>query len=293
VSLVDLGRYEMAHARDLDALCALVQDNAGAVLLAGGTDFFPVMSQSALATDKLPLVIDISRMPELRSIAFDGKTLRIGAAATYLEIQRHPAVVEHAPLLVRMSLDVGGPTIQGRGTLGGNLATASPAADGVAAIAAFDPVIEVRSTRGSRRIPMAALQTGYKKGSRAADEIIVAVELDVPPAGYAWQWRKVGTRAAQAISKVALAGVATVEGGTIRRCSLAIASVAPVTALMPATRALAQGAELGKLDEAAIRAAVQRDIAPIDDLRSTRDYRQHCAESLVLGFFRQLGATSF
>src|SRR5262249_10702825 len=161
--------------------------------------------------------------------------LRIGAATTYLEMRRSAVVNEHAPLLERMGRDVGAIQIQARGTLGGNLATASPAADGVAALAAYDAVIVVRSVRGERRITMGELQTGYKRSTRAADEVIVAVEIALPKAGSPWCWRKVGARRAQAISKVALAGVAEVAGGRATRFGLGMASVAPVTALMSST----------------------------------------------------------
>ncbi len=128
-------------------------------------------------------MVDIGRMRELRGLALEGETLRIGAATTYLEIERSELVQARAPMLVRMAKDVGAVQIQARGTLGGNLATASPAADGVAALAAYDATVVVQSARGERRIAMADLQTGYKKSTRAADEIIVAVEIALPPAG--------------------------------------------------------------------------------------------------------------
>jgi CO/xanthine dehydrogenase FAD-binding subunit len=294
MSVSELQRYELSHVSSLEALCALVHERASGgdktVLLAGGTDFFVEASQGALRSGPLPLVVDISRMRELTGIAWDGRRLRIGAAASYLAIARHPVVRERAPLLERMSIDVGGPTIQARGTLGGNLATASPAADGVAAIAAFDPIIEVESVRGRRKIPMRDLQTGYKQSTRADDEIIVAIELEPPLLGSPWVWRKVGTRLAQAISKVALAAVAEVEDGTIKRFGSAMASVAPVTALMPRVRALFTGARVADLDGAALDTAVEADISPIDDLRSTRAYRAHCAKVLLRGFARELGA---
>jgi CO/xanthine dehydrogenase FAD-binding subunit len=189
-----------------------------------------------------------------------------------------------------MARDVGAVQIQARGTLGGNIATASPAADGTAALAALDAEILVRSVRGERRIPIAALQTGYKKSSRAPDEIIVAIEIALPPAGSPWIWRKVGARRAQAISKVALAGVAEVRDGKLARIGLGMASVAPVTAFLPNTRALALSRPLAELTPDAIDRAVAEDIAPIDDVRSTREYRIHCAKAVTRGFLRELGA---
>jgi len=294
VSVVDLPRYPFERPSSLDAACAVLASREAAkartVLLAGGTDFMVQVSQGKLAPDPLPLVLDVSRMDELRGVHLDGARLRIGAAVTYLELQRDPIVREYAPLVAQMTHDIGGPTIQARGTLGGNLATASPAADGVAAIAAYDPVIEVKSVRGVRRIPMAELQTGYKQSTRAADEVIVALELHLPAHHAHWCWRKVGTRLAQAISKVALGAIAELEGGRVVRVGLGMASVGPVTALLPNTRALVTSKPIHDLDAASLDAAVESDVAPIDDVRSTRAYRIHAAKAVVRGFMRDLGA---
>lgn len=296
MSHADLSRFEWRRAASLDELCALLAERGPAqprpVLLGGGTDF---MVESVLAPPRplrspLPLVIDVSRLAELRAIAWDGSLLRIGAAATYLEIRRHPAVRERAPLLERVTHEVGGPGIQARGTLGGNLGTASPAADGVAALAAFDPVVVVQSVRGARRIPMAELQTGYKQSTRAPDEVIVAIELRPPAAGSPWMWRKVAARRAQAIAKVSVAALAELGGGRARRFGLALGAVAPVTALMPRTRALVMGSALAELTREALERAVDADTSPIDDIRSTAAYRAHCARALVCAFLREIGA---
>jgi xanthine dehydrogenase small subunit len=296
MSLADLSLFDMQRAASLATLCEIVAERhargAATVLYAGGTDWMveQEMRRPIDSGEAPPLVIDISRMEELRGIRQEGETLRIGAAATYLEIRRSAVVNARAPLLERMGRDVGAIQIQARGTLGGNLATASPAADGVAAIAAYDAVIVVRSVRGERRIPMRELQTGYKQSTRAGDEVIVAVEIALPAAGSPWFWRKVGARRAQAISKVALAGVAEVEGGRATRCGLGMVSVAPVTALMASTRALVLGKALGEITGAEVDKAVEADVSPIDDVRSTREYRLHCARAVTRGFLRELGA---
>lgn len=294
MSLADLSRFEMTHVPDVPALCTLMHDQHEAgrevVLLAGGTDYMVELSQGDLVEGPLPVVVDISRMRDLQGISFDGATLRIGAAATYLEIQRDAAVLRHTPAIAAMTYDVGGPTIQARGTLGGNLATGSPAADGVAAIAAYDPTVVLRSVRGQRRIPFAELQTGYKQDTRAPDEVFEAIEIVPPAPGAAQIWRKVGTRSAQAISKVAMAAVAEVDDDVVVRLGLALASVAPVTALMPTTRDVVSGAALAELDAAAVDAAVEADVSPIDDIRSTRAYRLHVAKAVVRDFLRGLGA---
>jgi len=294
MSLVELSQLEMRRADGLPELCAIVAEKAAGgepvVLLAGGTDWIVEQEMRPVGAAPAPLVVDISRLAALREISLTGDRLRIGAATTYLEMRRSAVVQERAPLLERMGRELGALQIQARGTLGGNLATASPAADGVAALGAFDATIVVQSVRGERRIPMRELQTGYKQGARAADEVIVAVEIDLPPAGSPWYWRKVGTRRAQAISKVALAGVAEVSGGRVTRLGLGMASVAPVTALLPTVRALALSRPLAEITPEQVDAAVATDVSPIDDVRSTREYRAHCARVVVREFLQQLGA---
>lgn len=298
MAIVDLERHEMWHPPSLPALLDRLAERNGAgektVLLAGGTDWVveQEMARPLAADAVLPLVADVSRLGELRGIALERDRLTIGAATTYLEMRRSEHIgrgTRRAELLARMAQDLGALQIQARGTLGGNLATGSPAADGVTVLAAYDATVVLRSARGERRVPMKEYQTGYKKSARAADEVIVAFEIDLPQR-YGWYWRKVGTRQAQAISKVALAAVAVVDAGKVTRIGFGMASVAPVTALLKKTRELFLGRAVSEVTGADIDAAVLSDIAPIDDVRSTREYRAHCARILVKDFARQLGA---
>lgn len=297
MAIVDLERHEMWQPLSLTELLERLAERGGngqkTVLLAGGTDWVveQEMAKPSQPAEPLPLLCDISRLAELRGIAFDGDRLKIGAAATYIEMRRFALTPSgrRAALLARMAQDLGAVQIQARGTLGGNLATASPAADGVAALAAYDAEVILRSASGERRVPMREYQTGYKKSVRQADEAIIAFEIDVPKR-YAWYWRKVGTRRAQSISKVAMAGVAVVEGGRVQRIGLGMASVAPVTALLSKTRHLLLETPLTELTASDVDAAVLSDVSPMDDVRSTREYRSHCACVLVKDFLRQLGA---
>lgn len=298
MAVADLDRHEMWRPPSLAALLDRLAERHAAgqktVLLAGGTDWVveQEMARAHDPGDALPLLADISSLAELRGISLTGDTLRIGAATTYLEMRRHDQIglgTQRAALLAHMAQDLGALQIQARGTLGGNLATGSPAADGVAALGAYDATVVLRSARGERRVPIQGYQTGYKKSAKAPDEVIAAFEIDVPKS-YAWYWRKVGTRRAQAISKVALAALAVVDGGRVTRAGFGMASVAPVTALLPATRKLFLSAPIADLTGADLDAAVLSDISPIDDIRSTREYRAHCARILVRDFARQLGA---
>lgn len=294
MTVADLASFSLRRAKDLPTLCdqvhELVQAGLPFVLLAGGTDFMveQEMRRPYAPGGDVPTVFDVSRMAELRGIALEGGFLRIGAGATFLELRRSPLVVEHSPLITRMAADVGALQIQARGTFGGNLATGSPAADGVAALAAHDAVIVVKSVHGERHIPFSELQTGYKESSRAPEEIITRIDVPLAAPGTHFHWRKIGTRRAQAISKVALAAVVTVEGNQIVRCGLGMASVGPTTALLPRTRALLLSTKLSALDDAAVDKAVEADISPIDDVRSTGAYRLHVAKAALRELRREL-----
>jgi CO/xanthine dehydrogenase FAD-binding subunit len=300
MTVADLSSLPFERHAKLDDVCArlseLGAEGRRVVLLAGGTDFMVEQEMRAPfgpdATER-PVVLDVSRLSELRGIEIvttaAGDVLRIGAGTTYLEMRRSELVLERAPLVARMAADVGALQIQARGTFGGNLATASPAADGVAALAAYDAIVVVRSVRGERRVPFPELQTGYKRSTRENDEVIVAVELPLPPKGTPWTWIKVGTRRAQSISKVALAALAVVEQGQVVRCGFGMASVAPVTSLLTKTRELFLSTPVARLRDEDIDKAVLSDVTPITDIRSTDAYRAHVACSVVRRFARIVG----
>ncbi len=293
MSVAGLALHPFAAPRDLPEALGLLAERAArnerTVLLAGGTDWFVERHVALPETEgTLPLVVDVSRLEGLRGISLDGDTLRIGGAVTYLELRKDARVAARAPLLAAMARDVGALQIQARGTLAGNLASGSPAADGVCALAALDATVLVRSLRGARRVPLAGFYTGYRKSVLAPDELVEAVEVALPPAGSPIAWRKVGTRQAQAISKVALAGVAIVENGRCARLGLGMASVAPTVAFLPATRTLGLSRPLAEVTVADLERAVLADVAPIDDVRSTAAYRRHVAVALVTRFFEGL-----
>ena len=288
----------------LDLLAGRAARGEKTVLLAGGTDWFVERHVAPPETaGTLPLVVDVSRLDGLGGISLDGHTLdgdepggdtlhadtlRIGGAVTYLELRRDARVAARCPLLAAMARDVGALQIQARGTLAGNLASGSPAADGVSALAALDATLLLRSVRGVRRVPLAEFYSGYRKSVLAPDELIEAVDVALPPPGAPYVWRKVGTRQAQAISKVALAGVAVVKDGRCTRLGLGMASVAPTVAFLTATRALGLSRPLAGIAPGEIEATVLADVSPIDDIRSTAAYRRHVAVALVTGFCEEL-----
>lgn len=289
----EIALYPFERPGTLAELCRTLSARAGrkerTVLLAGGTDWI-VERRLAPPEDPndLPLVLDVSRLPEMRGITVAREIATIGAAATFLEIKSHPVLSRRAPVLTAMAREVGAVQIQARGTLGGNLASASPAADGAAALMALDADVVLASIHGERRVPLTQFFTGYRATRRAEDEVIVRVEFTLPRTGAHQVWRKVGTRAAQAISKVALAAVAEVVRGRGVRSGFGMASVAPVTVSLPTVRALGLAPSLASVSDEELDAATRRDIAPIDDLRSTAAYRAYVASALVKGFFREL-----
>lgn len=259
---------ELATPRDLDEALALLAD-APRTPLAGCTDLYVALNAGTLTATRF---LDLSALDELRGIAIADGRLVIGALATHTEIERSPAVAAAFPLLARAAAEIGGPQIRHRGTLGGNLVNASPAGDLLPPLAVAEAEIVAVSVRGERRLPYREFFTGYRATALAADELVRAVEIR-PLAG-AWYYRKVGTRAAQAIAKVSLAALREPDGG----CRVAFGSVGPTVIRLPRT-------------EAALRVSVEEavrtlgdEIRPIDDLRSTATYRLHVARNLLARF---------
>jgi len=278
--------------KTLAEACAILADaKQRPILLAGGTDLV-VETHLAPARPSPPearLVVDVSNLEELLRFEDRGATIRLGGGVTYLTLRRNPLLAAKLPILAAMGKDVGAIQIQARGTLAGNLATASPAADGVAALCALDATIGLRSVRGERSIALCQLYKGYKQSERKDDEVIAWIDVRVPSPNARWIWRKVGTRLAQAISKVALAALAEVdERGMIFHARFGMASVAPTTAHLPGVVKALEGQHASAIDEASVLAALEKDIAPIDDIRSTATYRRHVSRALVRRFLAAL-----
>ena len=264
---------DLRRAAAVDDALRLLRDD-GRAPVAGATDVYVALNFGTLVPRRF---VDIWALDELRAIAVAGDTLVLGALATYAALARSPLVAERLPMLAEASRQVGGAQIQNRGTVGGNVANASPAGDSLPVLAAADAVVVLRSVGAERRVPITEFFTGYRATVMRPDELIVAVE--VPPVeGRQW-FRKVGTRAAQAISKVVVAAVR----GPVPR--IALGSVAPTVVRARRTeRALADG---DAVDAAA--AILADEIAPIDDVRSTADYRRRVAANLLRRFWADTG----
>ncbi len=288
-----LERAKLDRPRAIREACELLTKSLAqgekTILLAGGTDF--VVDRHLMPVERatpLDRVIDLTGIRDFRAIAETDaggeRRLRFAGGVTYWDLRVHDLVKEHVPMLGVMARDVGAVQIQTRGTLAGNVGTASPAADGVAALLALEARIHLESTGGTRTVALSEALTGYRKTVIRPDEIIAAICVRVPAPGAMVRWRKVGTRLAQAISKVALASVVERGGGGVfSRVKLGMASVAAVTHGLPATCALLTGKRAADVTDRDLDQAIESDIEPIDDVRSTGEYRLHVAKALVKG----------
>ena len=266
----NVSALSLERPRSLKAALAMLAGNPALTPIAGCTDVYVGLHFGTMPQQRF---IDLWDLKELRGIAVKNDVLRIGALNTYTEIINSKLVQKRLPMLVAASREVGGAQIQNRGTLGGNIANASPAGDTLPVLAAAGARIVLHSNRGSRIVPFDAFYTGYRKSVRHPDELITAIEIPRID-GRQW-WRKVGTRRAQAISKIMIAAV---RGKQVR---IAFGSVAPTVVL--ATRAADVLARGGSIGEA--QAALAKDISPIDDVRSTGEYRAKVAANLLAQFW--------
>jgi len=250
----------------------MLRDEGPLVPLAGCTDVYVNLNFGTLPQKRF---LNLWALDALRKIEMRGRVLSVGALATYTEMIRSPLVRRRLPILASASREIGGAQVQNRGTLGGNIANASPAGDTLPVLAVAEAVLVLESAGGMRRVPFNSFYTGYRRSILRSDELIAAVE--VPPlAGRQW-FRKVGTRAAQAISKVVMAAV---RGQAPR---VALGSVAPTVLRLTQTEAaLVAGASI---EEA--REVLEHEIKPIDDIRSTAEYRRRVSGNLLERFWRE------
>jgi CO/xanthine dehydrogenase FAD-binding subunit len=292
-----LPEYEAVSARTLvEALTLLSQGAAGLdgpaqppsrrwQPIAGGTDLMVLMAAGKLPAGRY---LDIWGIDELRGITVAPSHIDLGALSTFTQVRQHPLLSTEFPSLSQAAIESGAIAIQNRGTLGGNIANASPAADSPPALLTYDAELELVSLRGARWVPYAEFHTGYKQMQRASDELIVRIRL--PRLSQAERdrqlhyYRKVGTRKAQAISKVCFAGSLLRDGDRLTRVRIALGSVAPIPLRCPKTEAVMEGMTANPTLIAEAQQVLAAEIAPIDDIRSTRDYRRKVAQNLLSDF---------
>ncbi len=285
-----LPNYEMVTPATLSEALQLLAAAPGVWQpFAGGTDLMVLLEAGKLNHKQF---VSLCHLPELRGIAVTNEHVTLGALTTYTQLQGHDVLQTEFPLLCQAAHWTGSVAIQNRGTLGGNIANASPAADSLPALLIYEAELELVSASAARWIRYQDFHTGYKTTVMRRDELIRAMRLPRATAGWIQHSRKVGTRKAQAISKVCFAGMALLEADAIKEIRLAYGSVAPVPLRAAQTEAILRGRGL---DAAAIpaaiidaRAALLAELQPIDDVRSTAVYRAQVAANLLEEFLRNL-----
>jgi CO/xanthine dehydrogenase FAD-binding subunit len=252
---------------------------------AGGTDLMVLLESGKLSHKRF---LSLAKIADLRGIEVTPDSVILGALTTYTDVRQNSVLQEEFPLLCSAARETGGIATQNRGTLGGNIMNASPAADSPPALLVYDAEIEFVSIRGVRWAPYNGFHTGYKKMQIAPDELLRAIRLPRRFKDWKQYYRKVGTRKAQAISKVCFAGSALIEGGTIRDIRMALGSIAPIVLRAVKTEDALRGAKCTPTVVAAARETLAREISPIDDIRSTARYRVGVAQNLLEEFLSQL-----
>ena len=277
--------YDLSVPDSLSFVLRVLGSNEGWRPIAGGTDLMVLLNAGKLPFRRL---VSLSKLSELRQIVANETSVMIGAAVTYTRIQQHPMLQSEFPLLCQSASWTGGVANQNQGTLGGNIANASPAADSSPTLLAHDAKIHLLSLLGGRSVLYSDFHLGYKTFAMQPDELLYAIELPRRHSSWRYHGRKVGTRKAQAISKVSIAAAACVEDGNITEVRLAFASVAPVPLRCHATESFLKGKALNPETVITARQILQSEITPITDIRSTSTYRSLVAQNLLTEFLETL-----
>jgi len=269
-----------------EALSLLSEHGDEAKILAGGQSLIPVMN---FRLAQPSVVIDVNRVPGLDGLeaTADGG-LRIGALVRQSRLEREPLVAERSPLLAAAVPWIAHPQIRNRGTIGGNICNASPAGDTLPVLLAVDAMFECASTAGVREVAAHEFWTGYRQTALRDDELLARVRFAVDRSRHT-RYRKVGTRAAQAISKVVLALSYRDDDGTWRDVRVALGSVAPTTIRARATEAVLEGARPSETVAAEAARTLAEEVEPIDDVRSTAGYRRSVSGRVLHRLLREEG----
>jgi len=274
--------HELVAPSSLDAVLHLLAEAPGVwTPIAGGTELMVAHAAGRLAAKKL---LSLWGIPDLRFIQVAAASIAVGACTTFRELRASRVIAKQLPLLAKASSWIGSIANQNRATIGGNLVNGSPAADSSPALLVYDAQIELISMRGRRRVPYSEFHTGYKMNVLAPDELVYAIHVPTRFAQHRQYLRKVGTRRAMAISKVALAGTALLNDGIVREIRFGAASLAAFPARLPQAEAAVHGRPITPETIQAARRALLDEVAPIDDIRSTAEYRKQVAANLLEEF---------
>jgi CO/xanthine dehydrogenase FAD-binding subunit len=273
--------FDVLTPGSLDEALRMAASGHNLVPLAGGTDLMVYLQAGTLPPCTF---LNLQGVAELKPQLSTNGGLSLGGLTTYRDVRRSTIGTQY-PMLALAAREVGALTIQSRGTWAGNIANASPAADGVPALMAYDAEIELASTNGRRRVPLSRFYRGYKQMDRRPDEIITSIHLPLLKPGWTNYYRKVGTRRFQAISKTLLAGrILRGTDGAVEDIRLVFASVAPYTLRAVQTEEVIRGRQLTSAVVEEASKAIQDEIHPIDDIRSTEVYRRRVTSNLLRDF---------
>ena len=282
--------YQLATPKALgEALDLLARDEGAWQPFAGGTDLMVLLEAGKLPNKNY---VNIWNLGELRGIEVTNTHVTLGALTTYTEVQEHETLQTEFPMLCQAAKETGGIAIQNRGTLGGNIVNASPAADSPPALLAYGAELEFVSREGSRRIPYHKFHTGYKQMNIRAGELLRALRLPRATQKLTQYYRKVGTRKAQAISKTCFAAIGRIADDRVVEVRIALGSVAPIPLRCMQTEAALRDKAIDADSLTAAQAALAAEISPIDDLRSTRNYRLRVSLNLLEDFLQKLRLAS-
>ena len=278
--------YQIVSPRSLsDALALLAHEPGAWKPFAGGTDLMVLLEAGKLQHKNY---LNIWNLKELRGIEVSAEQVTLGALTTYTEVQSNSILRDEFPMLCQAASETGGLAIQNRGTLGGNIVNASPAADSPPALLAYDAELELVSAQGSRWVPYAEFHTGYKQMTMQPVELLARIRLRRGSKVLFHYYRKVGTRKAQAISKICLAATARMEAGAVADVRIAFGSVAPVPLRCVKTENALRGVNINSRSIEQAKAELAGEIVPIDDIRSTKNYRLRVSLNLLEDFLLKL-----
>ncbi len=269
-----------------EALNLLVREPGVWQPFAGGTDLMVLFEAGKLPHKNY---LNIWNLDELRGIETTDEVVTLGALTTYTEVQSHPVLRAEFPMLCQAAAETGGLAIQNRGTLGGNIVNASPAADSPPALLAYDAELELVSVSGVRTVAYNGFHTGYKQMVKRPDELLARIRLRRTTKNLRHYYRKVGTRKAQAISKICIAATAQIDQGVVEDVRIAFGSVAPIPLRCLKTEEKLRRAKLDAQTIERAKTELAREIVPIDDIRSTKNYRLRVSVNLLEDFLLQLG----
>ena len=283
--------FEYLRPLSLGEACDLLSRHGGcAKVMAGGTDLVVALREENLRLKGLQYVMDLSHIPELAYIREEEGTIRIGALATHAQVAVSPAIRRHAHLLAQACSQVGSPQVRNRGTLAGNIANASPAADTVPALVALQARVTLMSSRGSRELSVAEVLAGPYRTNLAADEIIAGISFKKLPPSAGSAFLKIGRRWAMSIARLNVAVVIDLdEGCVVREARIVPGGALPVAAKLPAVEEMVRGQVLTEgLAQAAGEKAGQ-EMVGLSGIRWSTEYKLPVLAVLVRRSILQAG----